>query len=420
MNLDDIEKLRAPLQALIDSGSRVNANKPERYWYPLSLATYDVEEVLAAVDSLCSFRTTMWEKTATFEAEFAQFLGPGEAVMVNSGSSADLVISFALRERFGGGVAGVEVLVPSVTWPTQIWSWLMAGFDVRLVDTDPDTLNMDLADLERKISSKSRIVSAVHLMGNPCDPDRLRALCDREGLLLVEDCCEALGTAFAGDMVGTFGTASAFSFFFSHHITTMEGGMVYTTDADLAESLRLLRAHGWARNSRSATIAAPGTDPRYTFLSWGFNLRPTELQAAFGSVQLGRLPSFQKRRAENFEVFSDGFARWRPQLRLPDVPPGGVCSWFALPIMLTSDATFPRDALMSFLEESGIETRPIVAGNIAKHPVAETFPALRSDPLPGADLVHDRGFYIGLHPVPNTERIERVLGAFERFMTDHK
>lgn len=157
------------------------------------MATYGSEEALAALSSLCSFRTAMWERTAEFERAFGEQFG-GEVVMVNSGSSADLLVAFGLHELSGGPLkSGDEILAPSVTWPTQLWSLLMAGLSVRIVDVDPRTLNVDLDDLERRITPPTRAISLVHLMGNPVDMDRVLKLCERHNLLLIEDCCESLG-----------------------------------------------------------------------------------------------------------------------------------------------------------------------------------------------------------------------------------
>src|SRR5437764_1003696 len=166
MTLEGIEKLRAPLQELMDKASRVNTAKPERYWYPLSAATYGVEEVLAALESLCSFRTTMWDKTRDFEAAFCEAFECDESVMVNSGSSADLLIAFALvNPALDLLNPGDEILLPALTWPTQVWSAIMAGLRVRFVDADPKSLNMNLSDLEDKIGPRTRAISLVHLMG---------------------------------------------------------------------------------------------------------------------------------------------------------------------------------------------------------------------------------------------------------------
>ena len=418
MNLKYTNQLREPLQALIDEASRINTYKPQKYWYPLSMAIYDVEEVLEAVDSLCSFRTTMWEKTAEFEGQFAEAAGSAEAIMVNSGSSADLLIAFALVNPQTKLLApGDEILVPSVTWPTQIWSAMMAGLKVRFVDTDPRTLNMDLNDLESKIGPRTRAISLVHLMGNPCDMDRVLALCRKHDMVLIEDCCESLGAKFKGKAVGTFGIAGSFSFFFSHHITTMEGGMIICQDQPLSDLFRLLRAHGWARNTKY-TQAEPqdDLDPRYMFLNWGFNVRPTELQAGFGLEQLRRWPAFHTQRLQNATYFQSYLKRHRDLMRLMQVAPDAECSWFALPIMLTPECPFKKADFLAYLEAQGVETRPIVAGNLARQPVCQLYPELQEGNLPGADAIHERGFYLGLHPFEAKSNLDRLTEIFEQFI----
>src|SRR5712692_6935243 len=216
MNNDDSTKLSGAIELLLASSSRINEAKPRRYWYPLSLATYGVEEIVEALDSLCSFRTTMWEKTEEFERRFSEYQGGGHSVMVNSGSSADLLLCFLLTNPFKPLFSkGDEVLIPVLTWPTQIWSAMMAGLRVRLVDVCPDTLNVDLSDLESKITPATRAIFLTHLMGNPCQMDRILAISKKHQLLVLEDCCEALGAEWDGRKVGNFGLGGTFSFFFS-------------------------------------------------------------------------------------------------------------------------------------------------------------------------------------------------------------
>jgi len=418
MNLKYTYQLREPVQALMKESSRINSYKAEKYWYPLSIATYDLEEILAAIDSLCSFKTTMWEKTIEFERQFAYEIGSTEAIMVNSGSSADLLIAFSLINPQNKILnPGDEILVPSVTWPTQIWAPMMAGLKVRFVDTDPESLNMDLNDLEAKISPDTKAVSLVHLMGNPCDMDRVLSICRKHDLILIEDCCESLGAAYKGKAVGTFGLAGSFSFFFSHHITTMEGGMITCNDHLLSDLFRLLRAHGWARNTKYIKPdTADGIDPRYVFLNWGFNVRPSELQAGFGLEQLRRLPAFHAQRVANVTYFQKYLNDHSEIMHLMKVLPDADCSWFALPIMLTPECPFRKQDFLKYLEEQGVETRPIVAGNLTKQPVCQLFPELQKCNLPGSDAIHDRGFYLGLHPFDATKSMDRLADLFEQFI----
>ena len=418
MNLEQTYKLREPIQDLMREASRINSYKPQKYWYPLSMATYDCEEILAAIDSLCSFRTTMWEKTGEYERQFAKLFGSDEAIMVNSGSSADLLIAFALTNPQSKLLEpGDEILVPSVTWPTQIWSPMMAGLKVRFVDTDPKTLNIDIADLESRISSKTRAVSLVHLMGNPCNMERIDSICKKYDLVLIEDCCESLGGKFKGQPVGTFGIAGSFSFFFSHHITTMEGGMITCRNRSLSDMFRLLRAHGWARNAKYLQAESQNeVDPRYLFLNWGFNVRPTELQAGFGLEQLKRWSLFHEQRLKNANYFRNYVARYQDIMSLMEVAPEAECSWFALPIMLSSSCPFKKADFLSYLEEQGVETRPIVAGNLARQPVCKLFPELQEGVLPGADAVHERGFYLGLHPFESKQQLDRLFETIEQYI----
>jgi CDP-6-deoxy-D-xylo-4-hexulose-3-dehydrase len=405
------------LRVLMSHSSRVN-EQDRLFRYPLAVATYGVEEVLGALESMTSFRTTMWSKTQDFENSFADRFGAQEAVMVNSGSSADLLMAFALRDpRFGGLEVGDEVLAPAVTWPTQIWSLLMAGFTVKLVDVDPETLNISLDDLERKIGPRTRAISMVHLMGNTADLDRVVQIAAKHSLVVLEDACEALGASWRGKPVGSFGQAGSFSFFFSHHMVTMEGGMIATNSGEYAEHLRLLRAHGWTRNLRHPPEAQGGLDSRYQFDNWGFNVRPTELNAAFGLVQLERVEGFQAKRekAAAYAIARIGsLAEWLSPMR---VSKETLCSWFAFPVLVNSEAPFTRSELVSHLESQGIETRPVVAGNLGRQPAVHRLEGISVGDLPGADYVHEHGFYLGIHPVSEMEsEFERVWDVIEGFV----
>jgi len=245
MDIEVTPDIRCAIDAIIKKGKLDNLSRPTRYWYPLSLPTYGTDEILEAVSSMCLFRTSMGEKTRQFERRFAEYQECAHALMVNSGSSADFLLGLLLTDPLSPLLnAGDEVIVPVVTWPTQIWSMMMSGLKVKLVDVDPTTLNVDLDDLERCISERTRAIFIVHLMGNPCQMDRILKLLQKNEIYLIEDCCEAMGATWNGTKVGNFGIGAAFSFFFSHHITTMEGGMVTVNDSNAAERLHILRAHG--------------------------------------------------------------------------------------------------------------------------------------------------------------------------------
>ena len=418
MNPMEREQMLSLLTSAMKRAGTESSNAEQGYWYPLSLPTYGPEEVLDAVDAMASFRTSMSERTRQFEAEFARFNESKACTMVNSGSSADLLLSFLLTNPLKPLVpAGSEILVPVVTWPTHAWSPMMAGLKVRFVDVNPFTLNLDLDKLEEAIGPQTRAIFVVHLMGSACDMDRVLDIARRHNMLVLEDCCEALGARWRGRSVGSFGIGGAYSFFFSHHIVTMEGGAVVVNDDELADHMRALRAHGWVRNVTSGRfdVSSFDVDPRYAFVNWGFNLRPTELQAAFGLRQLARLPGFNQRRNVLAERFFRVIAR-TPWIAHPQVPTGGEPAWFALPMVVQPGAPFNRREFVKYLEAHGVETRPLVAGNLARHPVARLFEESFRGSFPGADLLHDRGLYIGLSPVTSDQDFDRLISIVEDFL----
>ncbi|TYQ26994.1 DegT/DnrJ/EryC1/StrS family aminotransferase [Pseudanabaena sp. UWO311] len=418
LNNESTRKLTGAIELLLESSSRINEAKPRRYWYPLSLASYGVEEIVEALDSLCSFRTTMWEKTLQFERQFASYQDCSDGVMVNSGSSADLLLCFLLTNPYHPLLSnGDEILIPVVTWPTQIWSAMMAGLKVRFVDVDPKTLNIDIDDLEKKITPATKAIFLVHLMGNPCDMDRIMAIAKAHNLLIIEDCCEALGAEWDGIKVGNFGVAASYSFFFSHHMTTMEGGMIACSNQEVAEQLKILRAHGWVRNvdPTNYDLNNYDIDSRYAFVNWGFNVRPTDVQASFGLHQLQKLPQFNQRRIELANKFFK-FIDAELYLSRPKSSPKASPSWFALPLLVSLDAPFSRKEITNYLELKGVETRPIVAGNIAKHPVAKIFAEFNEDTYVGADIVHQQGFYLGLSPFHSDEDIVKLIDCIQGFL----
>ena len=421
LNNESTRKLTGAIELLLESSSRFNEAKPRRYWYPLSLATYGVEEIIEALDSLCSFRTTMWEKTLQFEREFSVYQNCSDSVMVNSGSSADLLMCFLLTNPYNSILTkGDEILIPVVTWPTQIWSAMMSGLKVRFVDVNPTTLNIDIDDLERKITENTKAIFLVHLMGNPCDMDCIQSIAKKHNLIILEDCCEALGAEWDGIKVGNFGIAGSYSFFFSHHMTTMEGGMIACSNHEITEQLKILRAHGWVRNVDSTIydLSTNDIDPRYAFVNWGFNLRPTDIQAGFGLQQLQKLPKFNNKRIELANKFFE-FLDKQEFLSRPHVNKKAKPSWFALPILVKQNSPFTRKDLTNYLELQGVETRPMVAGNIAKHPVSQIFPEFNEDIYPGADIIHHYGFYLGLSPFHSNEDIDRLIDCFQCFLNKY-
>jgi len=311
------------------------------------------------------------------------------------------------------------VIVPAVAWSTTYFPLVNAGLVPVLVDVDLDTFTMDPAAAARAIGPRTRAMLPVHLLGNACDMRALGALADRHGLVVIEDSCEAHGARFEGKPVGTFGAMGTFSFYFSHHISTIEGGMLVTDDPVLADLARTLRAHGWIRDvKRRPTITDAPIDERFLFVNIGYNLRPTELQGAFGIHQMPKLEPYIKIRRDNVEHWNAALRRHTRWLReCPGRDTAGSRSvWFGYPISVRPQAPFSRDELVGFLERKGIATRPIMAGNFREQPAIRLFPHRIVEPLEHAELVMRQSFFIGNHHAITERDRAYVVTCIDEFM----
>jgi CDP-6-deoxy-D-xylo-4-hexulose-3-dehydrase len=396
---------------------------PSRYRLPLTVNTFGDEEIAAALEALVRGPMTMGPRVTAFEQRFARALGCADAVFCNSGSSANLLAMAELTRAFGRDgkpllQPGDEVVVPAVTWSTTVWPVAQMGAIPVLADVSPETLNVTVESVERALSPRTRAVFAVHLLGNPAPVDALARLCAERGLVLLEDVCESLDAQLAGRAVGTFGRTGTFSFYFSHHICTIEGGMVACQDPQVAERLRILRAHGWTRHMsragrQQAEAASPEIDPRFLFVDLGYNLRGTDVQAAIGLVQFERRAGFLSRRRE----VAAAWASVRDELERIFTPihfsPGA--SHFALPLILRPGTPATRATLCAWLEDRGVETRPLVAGNLARQPALSRVPHRVAGPLPGADLIHEQGLYVGIHPGLGDNEVAFLADALRSF-----
>jgi CDP-6-deoxy-D-xylo-4-hexulose-3-dehydrase len=388
---------------------------------PLSVPLYGADEVLGALTALLEQNVTMGSKVREFESEFAAMIGSRHAIMVNSGSSANLLgLSVLAQIALKDGLRpGDEVIVPAVTWATSIAPILQIGCVPVLVDIDKDTLNMSADSIAEATGDRTRGVMPVHLLGNPVDMEPLMKAADERGLWVIEDTCESLGTEIAGRKVGSFGHFGTFSFYFSHHITTIEGGMLVTDDDHLAELARSLRAHGWSRDmsSREQLEAAnPTIDPHFLFVNVGYNLRPMETQAAFGLVQLRRLEEFNTARRRNARVLAEALHPYGDQLRFVNEQAGGRSTWFGFSVIARDAET--RNRLSEHLESRNIATRPIVAGNLALQPAFRDNPHRVVGSLENATRVGECGLFIGNHPNLTEGQLDHIVKAFRDFFDD--
>ena len=389
--------------------------------FPLASDSWGAEERAAASAVIESGRTTMGARTLEFERRFAELLGVRRCVMVNSGSSANLLMAAALRYRDADRLGpGDEVCVPAVGWATTYYPIHQVGLRLRLVDVDPATLNIDPDALAAAITPSTRAVCLVHALGNPCPLDEVRAVIAAaearygHSITLLEDACEALGASYGGRPIGAHGAMASFSFFFSHHISTMEGGMVATDDEALADVLVCLRAHGWTRDLPAGSALrerAGGSDfdHAFRFILPGYNVRPTEVSAAAGLVQLDRLAGFVAERRRNAHLFAELL---RPLAGSLEVQRDcGVSSSFGLSVLVRPDAAVTRADLIAALEGSGVACRPIIAGNFARQPAIEHLDWSTPGALPGADRVHDHGLFLGNDGRPLDAELALAAGA---------
>ncbi len=380
--------------------------------------TFGNEEITAAVEVMRSTMVTAGEKVRKFEQEFSR---PNNGIMVNSGSSANLLAISALMAE-GRLSPGDEVVVPALCWSTTVWPLIQHGLIPVFVDIDPDTLNIDPAAINVATTPKIRAIMPVHVYGNPCNMDAIRDICSDYRLALIEDCCEALGATYGGQPVGSFGDIGTFSFYFSHHITTFEGGMCVTGSRRLAEMMRIQRAHGWVRDCLFPDIHTRGhqdIDPRFLFVNSGYNLRPTEVDAAIGMVQLPKLEGFVESRRENASNMIAGLNAI-PWLTPQKEQPGGESSWFGLPITISKDVPFTVGEIRKYLSAYDIETRPVICGNVARQPGFLKHPHRIVGDLENANAVMDRGFSLPCHQGMGAAECGYVLRTIGRFLEAYR
>lgn len=387
---------------------------------PLMMPTFGPDEILEAFDSMVELNVTMGAKVEKLESEFSRYLGTPYAAMVSSGSSANLLaLSILTNPAIKNPIKpGDEVLVPSVTWSTSIFPIINVGAIPVLVDVGEDYL-IDTEKMQEAISPKTRAIMPVHLLGNVCDMGAISDLAHDKSLYVIEDCCEAMGSEYKGEKVGTLSDLSSFSTYFSHHITTGEGGFLCTPNFDYADLARILRAHGYVRHSlkkEEYVSATPGIDPRFLFVNMGYNFRPTDIQGAFGIHQLPKLESFIQSRREAGLALNSALSKYSEYLILPKEKKDTKHTWFAYPITIREGAPFTREELTAHLEENGIETRPLVCGNFAEQPAMQLFPYRRGD-LSHSEYVMRNSFYVGIHPQLDSQTVSKVAGVFDSFFS---
>jgi CDP-4-dehydro-6-deoxyglucose reductase, E1 len=374
-----------------------------------NITAADVQALRDFLDSDDVPRLTQSDQVAAFEREWSEWLGVRYSVFVSSGSSANLITMAALRWQTGAG----EVIVPTLTWVSDIASVLQNGFDPVFVDIDPATLAMDTAQVLAKVTPRTKAVFLTHILGyNGLRPELLDGLAAR-GIPLVEDACESHGATFRGRKVGTFGLVSNFSFYYAHHMSTIEGGMVSTDHEDWYERIRMLRGHGLVREATSAALRStyaerhPDLNPDFIFAYPAYNVRSTELNAVIGRSQLRRLDAHNRMRKRNLDTF---LAHLDSERYFTGFATEGSSN-YAFTLVLKEPNPVLRDNVMTALRRQGVEYRRGTSGggNQLRQPYLRSHrAALDLAAFPRVEHVHFYGFYIGNYPSLDETRIVRL------------
>jgi CDP-6-deoxy-D-xylo-4-hexulose-3-dehydrase len=388
-------------------------------FYELAISTWGPEELEAISRVIASDRLTLGPHVAQFEREFAAYHKTKYAVMTNSGSSANLLAVAALSYKKDRPLRrGDEVIVPAISWATTYHPLQQYGLKLKIVDVELDTINIDTAQLAAAVGPHTHAVVGVSILGNPAALDVIRRFADERGLYFLEDNCESLDAEIAGRKAGTFGHIGTFSTFFSHHISTMEGGMLITDDQELYELAKSMRSHGWVRDlpedSKIYDKRADDFYEAYRFILPGYNVRPLEMSGAIGIEQLKKLPAMTAARRKNWALFKKLFAGDNRFIIQRD---NGKSSAFCFTIVLNPDAGLPRGKIMQALKSADIGFRIITGGCITRHDVINHYDYECVDDLPNANLVHDAGFFVGNHPfdlTPQITRLREVLDSAAR------
>ena len=413
------DRIKNEIQNYFKTKNSIEEFIPGKTKITLAAPSYDSDEVLDVLDSLLSTWLTMGEKVNSFEEKFCEYIDSKNAIMVNSGSSANLLALSSLtnpllEEKIE---KGTSIITPAVTWSTTISPIIHVGCKPLFVDIDLDSLCVNTDLLEEAVSKETSAVMPVHLMGHPCDMKKICKIADNNNLHIIEDSCEAHGSTVDGKKVGTFGDIGTFSFFMSHHITTIEGGMLVTDDENIAEIAKSLRAFGWTRElKRKNEINAKYSDidPRFLFVNLGYNLRPTEIQGAFGRHQLKKLDSLIYHRRENAKFWNDRLAKYSDYLLLP-IRNLENHVYFGYAITIKENSPFSRKEITDFLESQGIETRPVMAGNFTEQPVTKLIPWSKYGELKNSQLVMRNSFFIGNHHLIKEQQREFIADVFDKF-----
>ena len=393
----------------------------KKYFYPLIKNPFRKKDLLQAIKVLKSNKITAGKVTANFEKVFKRKLKINQSLMVNSGSSANLLAFQCLVNPYRKRILNKndEVLIPTLCWSTSLWPIVQSGLKPVFVDVDIKTLNINTKDMEKKINKKTKVIMLVHVLGNSTNMDEILRIKKKYNLILIEDTCESLGAKYKNKYLGALGEFSSFSFYVSHQITSGEGGMICCKDIDDMQIIKSLRAHGWSRglkNEKAIAIKNRDLDPRFIFYNSGFNLRPTDITASIGLSQFKDLDKLIKNRNLNRDKIYKAFLKNKIITSCLSILKENKFvkpSWFGVPIIL--NRRVKKDKFINKLENFGVETRPIISGNFLKQPSIKKYKIKSKVNVKNSNIINEFGFFIGL-PIKKitSATLNRLVKVFEK------
>jgi len=394
-----------------------------KYFYPLVENPFSNNDINEGIKVLKSKQLTISNKTTNFEKDFSSTLKSKHSLMVNSGSSANLLALQCLINPYRKNrlKSGDEVIIPTLCWSTSLWPIIQSNLKPVFVDINPKTLNIDENQIEKKISNKTKAILLVHVLGNSCDMNQIMRIKRKYNLVLIEDNCESLGSKYAGKYLGTFGDFSSFSFYSSHQISSGEGGKISCKNNVDYNIIKSLRSHGWSRGTSFENEIYKKNkvlDKRFIFFNSGYNLRPTEVSAAIGHNQFKRMDQFIKIRNLNRKkivnsLLDSPYLKGKIDFYYENklVTP----SWFGLSVKILTSTKNSKNVIIRKLESNGIETRPIISGNFANQPAAKKYGLTKNQKFPNTDSVYNKSFFIGLPTKKIKESyLKKIVSAFEK------
>jgi len=385
----------------------------KKFKYPLLSNAFNSRDIKAGVDVLKSKFITMSNITYKFEKYFAKKMGSKYAVMTNSGSSANLLAISCLTNPLAKNKFkdGDEVIIPAVCWSTSLWPLIQNNLKPVFVDVELATFNLDLDVIEKKITKRTKAIMLVHVLGISTNMDKLIKIIKKHNLILIEDSCESLGASYNKKKLGTIGKFGTYSFYYSHQITSGEGGMVICDDINDYNILKSLRSHGWSRNTifhKSLSKKFNKLDKRFLFIGPGYNVRPTEIQSAIAFNQFKRLNKFMDLRNQNRTKIIKSLmnhTKWNDQFSFVKIDKKIEPSCFGLTMLIHNRYRKIKNLFIEGLTKKGIENRPIISGNFLNQPASKFYDFnLKKNDFKNSNEVENRGFFIGLH----TKKISKI------------